>query len=277
MTAAPISAALPPDARDVDAARDASELPWGALRAAGSNAPLLLDDPSIAWKVVGGGMDIFAVPVRHGAIDGPREFLFQVGQGTVLPGFGYDTRGRTTLMAVGGTDSGVAPLDMATLREYVDAHPEHGPSIVEPVVRGVAGAFVHATRSTRRLDQMADDDGVSQIPAGTTLGVRRDVRWVQVVQRGIYILDADSTALGANDPPFPLAPGAWLTADEEGGTVVVEAHDTMAVIASGRLWDSIDAFRVFSVEWAARVRRREEAVRVAQLRARMAAGHARKR
>ena len=251
----------------------AGALRCGEARPSGSNTPLLLDETATAWQVTSGSMDVFAVPVRDGRIDGPREFLFRVEAGTVLPGFGYDSRGRTTLVAVGGTDTMVAPVRAEDLHAYVATSPEAGAALVEATVVGMAGAFAEAIRHTGRVDVLLDDLGVADdvmVPAGCSAGTWRDVRWGQVMARGLYLLDVDFTTLGERDAPFPLAPGAWLTADEEGGSVPLRVWRTADLIADGRIWPALSAFHRFALEWAARHRVAEERLRIAQMRARIA-------
>lgn len=247
--------------------------PVGESRPCGSNTPLLLDDRNAMYVVVTGGVDVFAAPVRDGRLDGPREFLFRVEAGDLLPGFGFDSRARTTLIAVGSADTRVAPLDPRDVHTFAHANPVAGAALLAPVLKGLAHAFGDATRPAPRIDLVLDEPGVKEelaVPPGACVGTFHDVRWVEPVSRGLYVLDVDFQTLGVGDPPFPLASGAWLSADEEGGAVPIRVQGTESLIATGRVWDALHAFQSFALEWAARHRVTEERLRIAQMRSRMA-------
>lgn len=247
--------------------------PVGDSRPCGSNTPLLLDNRDAMYLVVSGGVDVFAAPVRDGRLDGPREFMFRLNAGELLPGFGFDSRGRTTLIAVGSADTRVAPLDTFEVRAYAQANPAVGASLLSPLLVGLATAFGEATRPAPRVDLVLDEPMVEHemsVPPGASVGTFREVRWVETVARGLYVLDVDFQTLGVGDPPFPLSCGAWLAADQEGGAVPIRVYDTEALIATGRVWEALHAFQEFALEWAARHRVAEERLRIVQMRTRMA-------
>jgi NHLM bacteriocin system ABC transporter ATP-binding protein len=237
-----------------------------APRAAGSNTPLFLNDPTMAWEVAHEGMDIFAVPLRNGEIDGPRQFLFEVPPGTLLLGAGYDARGRTTLMAVGRGACTVSPISLDALRQRSMEHPDALAEQLEPMVSGIASAVGSLVRPRVPLDVVLDEHAIEEIQPGRRVGVHHGIQWIEVTHRGLHLLDGECGSIGASDPCFPLAPGAWLLADEEGGRPRIRCHDTAQMLADGRAWPALAAYLRFSVEWASGARLNEERRRLQLLR-----------
>ena len=158
----------------------------GEIRAAGSNAPVLLDDVERAWLVMGGAMDVFAVPVRDGSIVGPREFVFHVEPGELLLGCGIDADTDLTLMAVGGADGAVMPMSIDDVREYVQSHPAVGMELIDQYIRTVSSAF--GVRSAPRLDVLADGDEALVLKSGGVIGSRREVVWLSLEHGAVQLL-----------------------------------------------------------------------------------------
>jgi len=250
-----------------------------AARPAGNNAPVWLDDPTVAWLVVSGELDVFAVPVRRGAIDGPRTFLFRAEAGMIVPGVGFDARRRTTLLAVGGTDTTVARLSSHALHAHCTAQPTRGASYLDRYVQAVATGLSGIMRYGPALDVLADVvedgalDGTRQLDVapGTFLGTRRDVAWVSIERASLDVFSEPDATLTASSSPFPLAPGLWAWADEENGHVRVSCRSSVTLIRDGAHAAALAAFAAFLLEWSARQQARDGDARTSQLRARMAA------
>ena len=240
-------------------------------RAAGNNAPVWLDDPTIAWLVVSGELDVFTVPMRRGEVDGPRAHLCSVSAGAIVFGVGYDDKRRTTMLAVGGGDATVAPIAADDAYEYLRANPARGAALIDRAVHALTEGMRDAEPRTPRLDVIVDAPEASEVLPGCALGARRDVVWVSVTRRALDVFGDARATISLASPPFPFAPGLWALADEEGGVVPIERSTSRALIEHDTIREALTAFHTFALNWAARARQREEESRGAQLRARLAA------
>ena len=72
-------------AHEVDLLRVLDLLERDLLEVAG-NRPLLLDDPDAVWLVAGGKVDLFAVELGPGNLDGARRHLRRLERGDALLG-----------------------------------------------------------------------------------------------------------------------------------------------------------------------------------------------
>ena len=240
-------------------------------RAVGNNAPVWLDDPSVAWLVISGELDVFAVPMRRGEVDGPRAHLCTVSAGAILFGVGYDDKRLTTMLAVGGGDATVAPIAADDAYEHLRANPARGAALVDRAVLALAEGMRARESRVPRLDVIADAPEATEVLPGYAVGARRDVVWVSVMRRSLDVFGDARATISLGTPPFPLAPGLWASADEEGGVVPIERSTSRALIEQGVIREALSAFLTSTLNWAARTRHHEEESRAAQLRARLAA------
>jgi len=181
-----------------------------------------LDDPSVAWLVISGELDVFAVPMRRGEVDGPRAHLCTVSAGAILFGVGYDDKRLTTMLAVGGGDATVAPIAADVAYEHLRANPARGAALVDRAVLALAEGMRASESRVSRLDVIADAPEATEVLPGYTVGTRRDVVWVSVMRRSLDVFGDARATISLGTPPFPLAPGLWASADEEGGVVPIE-------------------------------------------------------
>ena len=76
------------------------EDPRGVTRTLRGNETLVLDDPAVAWDVQHGNLAVFAVRQRDDEPAGPRRYLFTLGAGETLFGFGRDDGPALRVIAV---------------------------------------------------------------------------------------------------------------------------------------------------------------------------------
>jgi ATP-binding cassette subfamily C protein len=130
-------------------------IPVNHTRAAGSNAPLRLDDPATSWLVVSGAMNVFAVPMHDGVADGAREFLFRVEAGAMLFGFAAAPDAVLVIIAVGDVDTVVAPVSRADVDLALDDDPSRVLAHVETYAQRLHEALVVDTSA-----DSTDDDSL---------------------------------------------------------------------------------------------------------------------
>ncbi|WP_309673365.1 NHLP bacteriocin export ABC transporter permease/ATPase subunit [Gemmatimonas sp.] len=240
-------------------------------RPAGNNAPVWLDDPSATWLVVSGDVDVFAVPLRHGVVAGPRTFLFRADAGMILPGAGFDAQRRLTLMAVGGADTRLARLSSASWSAGATVDPLLLAAELDRLVQAVGEGITDLARRAPQLDVALDVHDAQRVPSGGCVGVRREVRWVAVSRGSLDVAGEFDVTLTSEVPPFPLAPGLWASADNEGGEVAITSCSSETLVRRDAHTVALAAFAQYLVQSAARQRQRDDSARTTQLRARMAA------
>ena len=243
---------------------------WGTngQRPAGSNAPLLLTDPTVVWKVVGGRMHVFAAEIDDDKISGPREFLFQVEPGDVLFGGSLNADESVALIAVGGTDAMVVPRTLVDVQAFASAQPDVGAAVVERFVSNMSTAL--AVRNAPRIDVIVSDDQAMDLRPGTRLSARRDVTWLTVSRGAIWLAGEMALALSAHEGALPLASGAWVEAESDldlGATV--QPIPVAALLEDGRVWPALAEFQRMIVSWSALRIAREQSARITQMRSRV--------
>src|SRR5687768_18611948 len=76
----------------------------GRLLEVAGNKRILLDDPTFAWVVFAGYVDVFGVPLEAGQVAGTRRHLFRAGDGTAL--FGLPAADQTVGLLISGPVGG---------------------------------------------------------------------------------------------------------------------------------------------------------------------------
>src|SRR5689334_6655253 len=110
----------------------------------GANAPLPLDDPTLAWIVEAGEAAVFAVELDGTAPLGPRHYVFSARPGEALFGLTSDDGPRLGYLAVGLADTRVQPVRLAALQQQAGDPAARAPlaKLLEGWVSGLAGGLV---------------------------------------------------------------------------------------------------------------------------------------
>ncbi|WP_419899581.1 NHLP bacteriocin export ABC transporter permease/ATPase subunit [Roseomonas sp. USHLN139] len=235
----------------------------GAIRPIAGNSPLVLDDPSGAWLVLEGAVELFLVPLEDGRPAGLRQHLFAVPQGGLLFGLdGSSLPAPVGLLAVGQVGSVIARLPLAALRGL----PEQGPlaAPVEAWAREVSLALARPIAPRPRLaGQFRPGERIDPQP-GQRLGCAQGLGWVTLPAPGFF-LDTGEVESGET---LPLAAGAWL---ELTRAAPLDSRDTAAALATGEAWAGLATLhrqlleilplnlRLAAVDEANRLRARAEA------------------
>jgi NHLM bacteriocin system ABC transporter ATP-binding protein len=238
----------------------------GRIREAGSNAPVLLEEPDDVWAVLEGKVDVFAVPVHDGRAGGPRDYLFSASAGDVLFGMEPEWADEVGLLAIGGVGASVSRTTIDEFQRLAHRDPADACALIDQYVLNFAEAV--SRRGTPRLDVLLEPGQDYELSSGADLAAKRGVVWVNV-EGGPLLFDAYRTLpFRVEDGPFPLGAGAWAHADADIAVSVVEARDVME---NGSIWNGLQSFHRITLEWAQVILLRDEAESRAQLQARLEA------
>jgi NHLM bacteriocin system ABC transporter ATP-binding protein len=228
------------------AARQLSEA-GEAISVSGGQAALL-DDPSYAYYVVTGKVEIFTVAVKDGRPAGARTHFLTVPEGEAL--FGMDLRyaGDSGFLASAkaGTAIRRVPRDVVA---GLAADPHTAAEIVRLV-----DAWL--TRLSRRLTEdiqnrpaidVALEAGTSAaIAEGQRVRASAGVCWIEAEPDALlYIGMATLPGDDAGGPcPFPLTPQTWIEpSSEAGGPLTLDPRGTASLLPQPEtLWLGLDAF-----------------------------------
>lgn len=207
-----------------------------------SNAPLLLEDPTKAWLVTEGKLDVFAVRVVGDRPEGPRHHLFSVGAGALVLGVEPAWADEVGLLAVGmpGTVCLELPLgEMESLRKD---------SEIWPALEGYVSAFSSAlsARNIPRLDLLLAPGDQESVGDGISFSARRGVVWIQIRSGALHFAGKVGLAIGPGEGPFPLAAGGWATGAEETSMEVLSREELPAAAP----WEGVRTFQRIALEWA---------------------------
>ena len=200
-----------------------------------------LDDPDTVWIVLSGRVDVQAVAMRGGRVDGIGRHLFEAGPGHLLPGTTpapapSTAGGLLTLRGRCGAGTVLYRTDRPSLRELsLDLE------ALVAIERWVESLLAAITPEVRALstDLVEADPGLA-FAAGTVLCAPHGaVVWVQLVSGSALPLGEAALRLRAGAPAWPLTEQSWVAVDEP---AVLDGFLTPARMVTGEVWEDLDAF-----------------------------------
>lgn len=220
---------------------------------AGGNTPFFLDrsrDGAVAWLVVAGRVEIFAVPRTEGS---PREHVGTAGPGGLLLGLDGApdiAPGLPGLLAMGSRGTRLLRLELRRLAGIAraagcEAELAGG---LDGWVRGLM-AGVGAAGSPKVFRALRPGAEESLESEGVALRTLDGVVWVRSLDGPLWFLGRPELSL----PPgasLPVADETWLVS---GGAARVAAVDTLALLregGEGRIWEGLEQFHGFLLSWA---------------------------
>ncbi len=215
----------------------------GAPTAGAANQPIMLDDPSIAYLVLEGAVDIFLFEQSDGIASSAGRHLLRAEAGHIV--FGIGSHG-TSLAAVGKglPDSRLAKLQRSALAadDLSDELADQADRWMSAIGAAVAERIDPRPRPTLVVD--AGDRSGLRAEANSVLATRAgSVVWVGVSEGVASFLDteapsADGTGLA------PLSFDTWLTLSQGAAIDVVSSR---RLAADGRLLGALDEFHALAM------------------------------
>jgi NHLM bacteriocin system ABC transporter ATP-binding protein len=203
--------------------------------------PQRLDGHERALRLISGHVDLFAVAQAGERSVGRRIHLFRVESGGVLlglPSAGNDAHGDGfSFLAVGGRGAEVFVLDRTAIDEI---------ELIDGWIAALSGSMTDATADWEAGE--ARPGAALELQPGERLRApARGVAWISVTQGEVRAMDSPCT-WSADDPPLPLASGAWIEAI--GGASLIAM--TGGSLSPAALWPAIDRFHALARSCIAR-------------------------
>lgn len=196
--------------------------------------PQLLDHHGHVLQVVAGHIDIFATTTIQGRVEGPRQHLFRVGIGAIVPDMPADShRGgpRVQVLAVAGLGTEALVLPRANCESDLLNR------WIEQLAKVIAG---HNPSWEIREAEKDIRDELS--PEERRRGPARNIAWISVGNGRVRLMEQDP-AYDPSSPPLPLVSGMWIRAGADGATIT-----SGRVPSDGELWEALDHFHLCAID-----------------------------
>ena len=195
--------------------------------------PQLLDHRGHVLQIVAGHVDLFAVVVSQGRIEGARQHLMRIETGGIIPDMppcDGPAGERMHVIAVGGlgTEALMVPridCDVAAINAWIGG--------LSKVIAGPNPSWqIHEVESEGPIDLAAGE---------RRRGPTRSIVWARI-EAGTACLLGHEPPYRPGGPPVPLTAGMWVEAGERGCSFV-----SMPTPLDGQAWDALDQFHLCAI------------------------------
>ena len=186
------------------------------LEKLGNNVPFLLDDPSITWIVYAGWVDIFAVPLNDGKVDGARKHLFRVSAGQALFGMHINSaENHVGLLAVGSNNASLLKVASKQLQSlgHDDEFGEHVASLIDHWVKNLSNALAVNLPPKTCIPLNTKEDAYV-LSKSATASAQRGVLWVKHTKGKSYFMGNRELPVLNGTLHWPISNRTWLQAAE---------------------------------------------------------------
>lgn len=217
----------------------------GRMVHVGSDAPFVIQG-ELAWYVMGGRVDVFAVPLDGNQVVGARKHLFRAGVGQVLIGLPREPNDlRIGFLGVGGPGTKLRALTRADLQKVA----------TDPMEKHLLGAL---------LDEWIDalcmslgggaapegclelDVGTHSVAADSLLRPRKSVLWIQHEMGRSRLLGNDGLTINGCGG-MPLSRGTWIQSEDQSR---IKLTDTVGIVGTHELWRGLDQLHALALQRA---------------------------
>jgi NHLM bacteriocin system ABC transporter ATP-binding protein len=213
---------------------------------AGSNRPILLKDKDTAWVVYAGRVDLFAVQLVDGRINGPRQHLFRVEAGGAVLGVDMEAvDGQMSLLVVGNKDTSLLKLPTSRL-QALSRDEEFGPSVIALLERWVAqlsGCLALTLPPKNCLNLEAGQE--TAVTSETYASVKRGILWVEHLQGKSYFMGKPQFAVNGKGYT-PLSAHTWIETVEESQ---IRAQNTAVFLQHDPSWTALHNFHRLALQY----------------------------
>jgi NHLM bacteriocin system ABC transporter ATP-binding protein len=242
--------AKPPPSKTVVAAAGDREISATAiLETEGDEIELgarnfLLDDPSMAWYVVEGSLDIYTVATEKGRAVSTRSHFLEVPQGRCV--FGFDlTRQSSGFQAVGRNGTKLRQVPRERLEQLA------GSSTMKPAIADLVDAWVvglcqalqRDAEESPSPDLCLEPDKTISLQGERKASSEQGVVWVEFSEGAVIFNDLETPEPHARSFLFPLSPDSWVQSleDPEEATEITPRR-TFDLVDGHSVWRGLNVF-----------------------------------
>ncbi len=222
------------------------------LETAGESVPIggahviLLDDPTQAYYIASGKVDVFTVTVKDGKALGTRNHFISLSPGEGFFGVDPSQMPDSGFIATGKGGTQVRRVPRAELRALAGADAQNAKLVAAWVDAWVGGLSARLTRDI--FPRPAADVGVARdketlLEKGKVGNAEGGVVWVDIEPDRFSFIGMTTLTPEDGGVPFPLTPQTWLALTEEAEAgETLRGRATGEMLAKGELWAGVDLF-----------------------------------
>jgi NHLM bacteriocin system ABC transporter ATP-binding protein len=218
-----------------------------AISLTGTEASLL-NDPSFAYYVASGKVEIFTVAVREGRPFGARAHFLTVPEGELLFGMDASGTGDSAFLALAKAGAGVQRVPRDRLLELA-ADPHTAAEVVKLLdgwILRLSASLTADIQSRPPIAVTLEAGAPAALDGGQCAGTGSGVAWVEAAPDALLFIGMATLPGGESGGPvaFPLTPHTWIEpAGELVASLPIEPRATQSLLAHPyNLWSGLDAF-----------------------------------
>ncbi|MBI4799479.1 MAG: ATP-binding cassette domain-containing protein [Desulfarculus sp.] len=211
----------------------------GQLLKVGANTPLWLNQGPLAWVVLTGAVDVFALAMAEGHIAGPRYHLFRAGEGQAVLGLAPEQCRDMGMVAVGVPGTSLAQMTRAQLLDPGQPAPRRqaAAAMLDTWVNGLAQGWERPSLPGPP-NPLGPGREIALAPGQVGLGSKQTL-WLRLSRGQVRVLDRPELASASAGPFIPLPPVTWIKALED---TALEAVDAAGFLEADPQCLSLDRF-----------------------------------
>lgn len=213
----------------------------GKLLEVEGNKPLLLNDPTAAWVVYSGTIDVFSVPIIKGDVVGMRRHLFRSGAGQVLFGMEMADHDRQQMgLLISGTP-GTRLLRLRRSRLWeLGASLEYSGLVSAMLNDWVTGLSLSIARDIVPKEYVLLEAGEeATLTEQQVAAPKKGVLWVKCLEGQAQLMDRPELPWASSNGFFPLTRYTWLRPAGQARLQVIDT-DTFSEQDTG--WQNLVQF-----------------------------------
>lgn len=218
----------------------------------GSDTPFVIQG-ELAWYVIAGRVDIFAVPLDGNQIVGARKHVFRADVGQVLIGHPREPSDfRIGLLGVGASGTKLRALTRAELEELAN-DPSEKHQLGALLDEWIDALCMSLSGGTAPEGCLELGSGTHVVNADSLLRPRKSVLWIRhEMGRSRLLGSEDLTINGCGS--MPLSSGAWIQPEDQSR---IELTETSGIVGTDDLWPGLDQLHALTLERAELLRQED--------------------
>ncbi|MEM7114702.1 MAG: NHLP bacteriocin export ABC transporter permease/ATPase subunit [Chloroflexota bacterium] len=218
----------------------------GRLIAAGSDKPILLDQPETAWVVYRGKVDIFSVAIADGAAIGTRTHVMRLESGQAFFGMSLGNA-QHGLLAVGHAETTLIQLRRSSLQKLTISV-DFRLAIVEMLDGWVTGLYAGLNQTlmpkASAVDVAIKPKDKLDLAETAVVSPQRGVVWIRQEGGTLSLIGEQSLTFASGI--LPLAATAWLQANR---ATMLQGLTTQQFLQEDSNWRGLDSFQQLVLTW----------------------------